>query len=177
MTADQAQAAPALLDLDLAAMGLAPVPDVLSPIDGIQDAAASLGLGHDRAAAPRAAPVDHGTPWPPRQFAVLLAESLAGVRPLQQVLPWMSERGSMQLRRLLPLFCGGHRPRILRVLTAAPSPGVIEMTIVVTTGPRTRALAVRLERHVSPGQQAALEQRAWRGKAVTPWLCTDIEAA
>jgi Family of unknown function (DUF6459) len=177
MTADQAQAAPALLDLDLAAMGLTPVPDVLSPIDGIPGAEASLDLGLDRAAAPRAASADQGTPWPPRQFAVLLAEALAGVRPLQQVLPWMSERGTIQLRRLLPLFCGEHRPRIVRVLTAAPNPGVIEMTIVVTAGPRTRALAVRLERPVPSGQPASRGQLARRGKSATPWLCTDIEAA
>jgi hypothetical protein len=177
MTADQAHAAPALLDLDLAAMSLAPVPDVLSPVDGVPGAEASLALGQDRAAAPRAASGDQGTPWPPRQFAVLLAEALAGVRPLRQVLPWMSERGAIQLRRLLPLFCDGHRPRIQRVLTAAPNPGVIEMTIVVTAGPRTRALAVRLERLASPGQPASCGQRAWRGKPATPWLCTDIEAA
>jgi hypothetical protein len=176
MTAEQAQAAPAWLDLDLAAMGLAPVPDVLSPISDIPGAEVSLNLGLDRIAAPRVAPVDQGTPWP-RQFAVLLAEALAGVRPLQQVLPWMSERGTIQLRRLLPLFCGEHRPRIVRVLTAAPNPGVIEMTIVVTAGPRTRALAVRLERPVSSGQPVAPGRLAWRGRAAMPWLCTDIEAA
>jgi hypothetical protein len=177
MTADQAQAAPALLDLDPAAMGFAPVPDVLSPIDGIPGAEAPRNLGLDRVAASLVDPGDQGTPWPPRQFAVLLAEALAGVRPLQQVLPWMSERGGNQLRRLLPLFCGDYRPRILRVLTAAPSPGVIEMTIVVTAGPRTRALAVRLDRAVPLGQPAPPGQAAWRGKPATPWLCTAIEAA
>jgi Family of unknown function (DUF6459) len=176
MTANQAQAAPTLLDLDVAAIGLATVPDVLSPIDGIRGAEASVNLGLDRVAAPQV-PRDQGTPWPPRQFAVLLAEALAGVRPLQQVLPWMSERSSIQLRRLLPLFTGDHRPRIQRVLTAAPSTGVIEMAIVFTTGPRTRALAVRLERPVAPGQLASPGLRAWRGKAAMPWVCTDVEAA
>jgi len=170
MTADQAQAAPALLDLDLNAIGVAPVPDFLSPIDTILGAEASPDLGFDRAVAPRVASVSERTPWPLRQFAVLLAEALAGARPLQQVLPWMSERGSIQLRRLLPLFCGDYRPRVLRVLTATPSPGVIEMTIVVTVGPRTRALAVRLERAAARGEPA------WRGKPATPWRCTDIEA-
>ena len=176
MTADQAQAAPAWLDLDLAAMGLAPVPDVLSPISDIPGAEVSRNLGLDQVAAPPVAPLDQGTAWP-RQFAVLLAEALAGVRPLQQVLPWMSERGSIQLRKLLPLFCGDHRPRILRVLTAAPSPGVIEMTIVVAAGPRARAVAVRLERAVPPGRPASPAKPAWRAKPATPWLCTDIEAA
>ena len=177
MTADQAQAAPALLDLDPAAMGLATVPDTLSPIDGIQGAETSLDLGLDHAAAPSVATGDQGAPWPPPQFAVLLAEALAGVRPLQQVLPWMSERGSIQLRRLLPLFCGGHRPRIQRVLTAAPNPGVIEMAIVFTTGPRTRGVGVRIEGPEPPGLLASPGQRAWRGKSARPWLCTDVEAA
>ena len=36
------------------------------------------------------------------------------------------------------------------MLTSMPSPGVIEMTLVVTAGPRARALAVRLERAATP---------------------------
>jgi hypothetical protein len=97
----------------------------------------------------------------PRQFAAFLVEALAGVRPARQLLPWMSKRGSVHLHRLMPLFKDGHRPRVLRVLVTKPAPGVIEMTLVVVTGPRTRALAVRLER----------ENQSKR------WLCTDIEAA
>jgi hypothetical protein len=94
----------------------------------------------------------------PRQFAVLLVECLAGVRPARQLTPWLSKRGGVHLHRLMPLFTGGHQPRVLRVLTTRPAPGVIEMTMVVVTGPRTRALAVRLEH-------------------ADRWLCTDIEAA
>lgn len=169
MTAEQAQATPLPPDLDLATMGVTLVPDVWPPLDGTPVARAPLS-GLDLAAG-RA---DHGDreAWP-RQFAVLLAEALAGVRPLQQVMPWMSGRGSIQLRRLLPLFCGDYRPRVLRVLTTTPSPGVIEMTLVVTAGPRTRGLAVRLERAAQLGQAG---QPAWPAKPVTPWLCTDIEA-
>ena len=96
----------------------------------------------------------------PPQFAVLLAEVLAGVRPARQLTPWLSKRGSIHLHRLMPLFSGGHQPRVLRVLTARPAPDVVEMTIVAVIGKRTRALAIRLEH----GAQA---QR---------WLCTDIEA-
>jgi hypothetical protein len=95
----------------------------------------------------------------PGQFAVFLVECLAGVRPPRQLTPWLSKRGSVHLHRLMPLFGGGHQPRVLRVLTTRPVPGVIEMTMVVATGPRTRALAVRLEQSGQP-------QR---------WLCTDIE--
>lgn len=80
----------------------------------------------------------------------------------------------MQLHRLLPLFSDGHRPRVLRVLTARPSHDVIEMTMVVLVGARARALAVRLER---PGAADAGAARPGRpGKLTGQWLCTDIEA-
>jgi Family of unknown function (DUF6459) len=170
MTAEQVQAAPGLPDLDLATMCVTSVPEVWPPFDGPPAGEVFPGFGSDPAAARRADQGNHGTPWP-RQFAVLLTEALAGVRPLQQVLPCMTGRGSIQLRRLLPVFCGGYRPRIQRVLTTMPAADVIEMTLVVTTGPRTRALAVRLERATPGGQQA------WRSKPSAPWLCTDIEAA
>ena len=158
-----------LPDLDLSTMSVISVPEVWPPLDGGQAAEVPLSLGQELAAR-RAGELDQGSPWP-RQFAVLLTESLAGVRSLQQVLPWMSGRASLQLRRLMPLFCGSYRPRILRVLTSMPSPDVIEMTLVVTAGQRTRALAVRLERAASPGEPA------WRAKPATPWLCTALEAA
>jgi hypothetical protein len=59
---------------------------------------------------------------------------------------------------------------------------VIEMTLIVAVGPRTRALAVRL----ALADQAQRSQ--WREKLTTRaeeprsatstrWLCTDIEAA
>jgi hypothetical protein len=97
---------------------------------------------------------------------VLLAEGLAGVRPVRQVLPWMSEQGSVHLHRLLPLFYGGHRPRLQRVITAQPAKDVIEMTMIVAFGPRTRALAVRLERTAGTAPPSTPQ-----------WRCTAIEAA
>jgi hypothetical protein len=104
--------------------------------------------------------VDAG-PALPRQFAILLAEVLAGVRQVKQLLPWMSARGNFHLRQLMPLFNTGHQPRILRVLTTRPVPHVVEMTMIVAIGPRIQALAIRLE----------------HSERVTRWLCTDIEAA
>jgi Family of unknown function (DUF6459) len=95
----------------------------------------------------------------PRQFAVLLAEVLTARRPVRQLAPWLSKRGSIHLQRLLPLFNAGHQPRVQRVLTARPAPDVVEMTVIVVIGARTRALAIRLEH------------------AAERWLCTDIEAA
>jgi hypothetical protein len=135
-------------DLEESAIRLIPLTDVWPPLD--------------RELAVRDEPAGPEPPEPTsvlhRQFAVSLAECLAGVRPARQLMPWLSKRGSIHLHRLMPLFAGGHQPRVLRMLTARPTPDVIEMTLVVVTGGRTRALAVRLER------------------ASDRWLCTDIEA-
>jgi hypothetical protein len=136
--------------------------------------------GPDPAHLHRADLGDGGQAWS-RQFAVLLAEALAGVRPARQLLPWLSERGASHLRRLLPLFADGHRPHVARVLTAQPAEDVIEMTLVVTVGPRTRALAVRLERtrqaqRPTWSQQLASPSTKPRSAAPARWRCTDIEA-
>ena len=79
-------------------------------------------------------------------------------------MPWLTERARFHLRRLAPAFSSGHRPRVLRVLTSQPSSGVVEMSVVIAAGTRTRALALRLELDKLAGQHPR-------------WLCTDIEAA
>ncbi len=104
-----------------------------------------------------------------RQFARLLTEALAGARPFRQMLPWTSDRARVHIRRLMPLFDGGQRPHVLRAIATRPTRDVIEMTVVVAVGARTRALAVRLE-------QAGPRQPT--NSSSTPgWVCTDIEAA
>jgi hypothetical protein len=97
----------------------------------------------------------------PRQFAALLAEVLAGVRPERQVTPWLSKRSTIHLHRLMPSFKTGHQPKVLRVRTTSPTPNVIEMTMIAEIGPRPRALAIRLE----------------YGAHQAKWQCTDIESA
>jgi hypothetical protein len=97
----------------------------------------------------------------PRQFALLLAEVLAGVRPARQVTPWLSKRGTLHLHRLLPLFQNGHQPRVLRVRTTRPAPHIVEMTMIAVLAARPRALAIRLEHSGHPAR----------------WQCTDIESA
>lgn len=146
----------ALAPLDPATIQMMPLSDLWPPLD--QEPGLATGTVRPSYVQP---PALAPCPALPRQFAVLLAEALAGVRPERQLTPWLSRRGSIHLHRLMPLFGGGHQPRVLRVLTTRPAPDVVEMTMVVVIGPRTRALAIRLER-------AARPQR---------WLCTDIEAA
>src|SRR5215472_17162220 len=152
---------------DLPALRLLALPDLGPPFDDDPAAGAimtaeagTVGLGRSsRASAATAAPSAAATSdagagaaqaradsdWA-RQFALLLSEALSGARPVRQILPWTTERARLQLTRLMPLFRGGRRPRVLRVITTRPTPDVIEMTVVVGLERRTRALAVRLER-------------------------------
>jgi hypothetical protein len=101
-------------------------------------------------------------------FAQALAEALAGSRPARQIAPWTTEHARRRIRQLGPVLQAGPRPVVRRVLTSAPSRDVVEMTVIIGVGARTRAIAVRLERaRASPG-------RPGRGR---PWICTVIEAA
>ncbi len=148
-----------------AGIGLVAVPEVWPPLEPVPAPVPALAALTARLSGPEGS-------WP-QQFALLLAETLAGARPVQQILPLLAGRASRQLHRLLPLFSDGHRPRMQRVLTARPTRDVIEMTMVVLVGPRARALAVRLERSGDADPGAARPGRP--GKLTGPWLCTDIE--
>lgn len=162
------------MPVEESAIQLVPVPDHLRP-DGREPAPATALHG---LVPVKPLPAEHrpGTQGPfareatlapeqgpalPRRFAILLAEVLAGMRPERQVTPWLSKRATIHLHRLLPLFRTGHQPRVLRVLTARPTPEVVEMTMIAAIGPRPRAIAIRLE---YTAQQAR-------------WQCTDIESA
>jgi hypothetical protein len=157
------------MPLDESTIQLMPVPSLWPPAE---DHAAALGTPSAQGStlpALSALPArDTGTALPlgqgplqPTQFAILLSETLAGVRPAQQLTPWLSQRATLHLHRLMPMFRIGHQPRVLRILTTRPDPDVIEMTVIAAFGPRPRALAIRLEHQP---QQAR-------------WQCTDIESA
>jgi Family of unknown function (DUF6459) len=105
------------------------------------------------------------------QFAQVLVESLAGTRPPRQLAAWTTERAKSRIQRMGPLLAAGHPPQLRRVVAHHPAPGVIEMTIIIAVGPRTRALAIRLEH--SPPVRPAPGRPQRPGK----WICTDIEAA
>jgi Family of unknown function (DUF6459) len=104
--------------------------------------------------------------WP-SQFAQVLAETLAGSRPAQQLTPWTTEQARKRIRQLGPMLATDQRPKVRRVITSAPAAGVLEMTAVVGFGPRVRALALRLERdQARPNRQGS-----------DRWCCTAIESA
>lgn len=101
------------------------------------------------------------------QFAQVLAETLAGSRPAQQLTPWTTEQARQRIRQLGPALVSDQRPRVRRIVTSAPSQDVLELTAVVGFGPRVRALALRLER---------AETRPYRTTGER-WCCTAIESA
>jgi hypothetical protein len=109
---------------------------------------------------------DPGGAWP-SQFAQVLAETLAGSRPAQQLTPWTTEQARKRIRQLGPMLATNQRPKVRRVITSAPAAGVLEMTAVVGFGPRVRALALRLERD---------QARPYR-QGSDRWYCTAIESA
>lgn len=100
----------------------------------------------------------------PRRWAARLAqavvETLHGQRPLQQLLRWTDDAVYEQLGHRLagrsrPAVAS--RPRIRSIRVCSPTDGVAEASVVVQTGSRCRALALRLE---------GLDGR---------WLCTALD--
>jgi len=108
--------------------------------------------------------------WP-GQFGQVLVEILAGSRPAKQLAPWTTERVRSQIDLLSCAVAAEQRPRIRRVMTSRPIADVVEMTMVVGFGPRSRALAIRFER--IPARPAV------PGRPARParWLCTEIETS
>jgi Family of unknown function (DUF6459) len=138
------------------------------PCAGGAARAAGSRAGRARPGGPPAA-ADPTAGWL-RQFAQAMVEILAGVRPPGQIVPWTTDRARAQVRRLSPLLVCDRRPTIQRVLVSRPAASVLEMTVVVSLGPRSRALALRLDyvraRPAAPGRPARPAR----------WLCTAIEA-
>jgi len=116
-----------------------------------------------------AAPAEPGPVWP-RQFAQVIVEILAGSRPSRQLIPWTTDRVRARVDGLTRLFTSDQRPRLQCVMTSQPAVSVVEMTMVIGFGPRSRALALRFEHR--PARPAA------PGRPPRParWLCTEIEA-
>lgn len=136
---------------------LVAVPDVAPPYDG-EPASGEPFVPVPSPAPVSGVPVQAADDDPVVRFAHVLVEAIAGSRSQRQLAPFMTQRASLHLRRVGPLFAGS-RPRVLRVLTTRPAPEVAEATVIVSCGQRARALALRLERR-DPAR----------------WICTDVEA-
>jgi hypothetical protein len=106
----------------------------------------------------------------PRQLALVIVEVLTGARPDRQLVPLATDRVRARVRGLAPLLASGRRPRVVRIVTSRPAVRVVEMTVVVDFGPRSRALAMRFE-HVAARPAAP----GWPARPAR-WLCTALEA-
>ena len=105
----------------------------------------------------------------PRKFAQVIVEILAGSRPLRQTVGWTTDRVRAQIGDLTQVLASDQRPRIRRVVTSQPTASVVEMTVVVTFGARSRALAMRFEHLPARQPRPGLPARPAR------WLCTELE--
>jgi Family of unknown function (DUF6459) len=110
-----------------------------------------------------------GPAWP-LQFAQVVVEILAGARSLRQIVPCTTDRVRAQVGELIPLLASDYRPRIQRILTSRPTAHAVEMSVVVSFGPRSRALAVRCEHLPARPAAPGLPARPAR------WLCTELMA-
>jgi Family of unknown function (DUF6459) len=131
---------------------------------------APAALSAPPAAAPARDPdPDPASAWP-RPLAVVIVEVLAGVRPDRQLVPLATDRVRARIRSLAPLLGSDRRPRIQRMVMSRPTAQIVEMTVVASFGPRSRALAMRFEhaaaRPAAPG---------WPARPAR-WLCTAVEA-
>jgi len=108
--------------------------------------------------------------WPSK-FAQVLAETLAGSRPPRQIEPWTTERARRHIQRLGPMLAAGERPRVKRVVTFRPTSDAVEMTVIVSIGPKVRAIAVRLERDGPRGASPGRDAQPAR------WVAVAVEAA
>jgi hypothetical protein len=119
--------------------------------------------------ASRLAPDDRGAAWP-LQFAQVVVEILAGARSPRQIVPCTTDRVRAHIGQLIPLLASDQRPRIQRIVTTRPTARAVEMTVVVSFGPRSRALAVRCEHLPARPAAPGLPPRPAR------WLCTELIA-
>jgi uncharacterized protein DUF6459 len=151
----------------------------------LEPSAASAGVPSTETARRRMSVAEH---WP-SQFAQILAETLAGTRPPNQIAPWTTAQARKRISQLSPAMATAHQPRVKRVIVRSPADGVLELAVIVKLGSRIRALAVRLERDrpaIDRPDLATDPGPAHRIGPATPtartgesgrWFCTAIEAA
>jgi hypothetical protein len=78
------------------------------------------------------------------------------------------------------MLAASRQPRVRRVIVTSPVQGVLEMTVIVDIGSRSRAVAVRLERPATgagPGSAPMAGQTPGAAGNSPTWLCTVVEAA
>lgn len=117
-------------------------------------------------------------PWCAR-LSQAIAEVLAGARPAQQ----LADVASLDILHLLERSAGrlrGHRtgpvsrPRLRSMHISQPAAGIAEACAVVDTGPRCRALAIRVEGIESSSRGLRLASPAAESPRTARWQCTAL---
>lgn len=180
-----------------------PIPDGAPPFDDEEPGPGSLPVplladdrpDQDGPLAPRPLaprlPGRPADPWP-SHFAQALAEALGGTRPATQLVPWTTIQTRKRINQLSPRLATSQRPRLRRLIVTSPAADVLEMALVISFGPRVRAVAVRLERG-GPARVAdpSCADPSDVGRPAGPrptqppgrpgradrWYCTAVEAA
>jgi len=106
--------------------------------------------------------------WP-GQFAQVIVEILGGSRPARQLIPLTTEHTRNQISQLMSYVSAGQRPKVKRVVVSRPADRVTEMTMIISFGARSRALAMRLEHCAGRPAVPGLPARPAR------WICTEAE--
>jgi hypothetical protein len=119
-----------------------------------------------REASPASAAMTAG--WP-GQFAQVIVEILGGSRSPRQLIPLTTEGARSQISLLTSYVAAGQRPKVKRVMVSRPTERVMEMTMIVCFGVRSRALAMRLEHCAGRPAAPGLPARPAR------WICTEAE--
>lgn len=135
-----------------AALRLIDLPDAEGP------AGRTARTGHGLGAQVRSDPLPDPCRWSAR-LAQGIVEALYGHRPLQQLLRWTDDEVYAMLERRLATrrpAADGPSPLVRSVRVCQPADDIVEASVVIETGNRCRALAIRLE---------ALDAR---------WLCTEV---
>ncbi len=104
-----------------------------------------------------------------RQYAQAIVEILAGSRALRQTIGWTTDRVRAQIGDLARVLASDQRPRIKRVVASQPAASVVEMTVIINFGGRSRALAMRFEQMPARRPAPGLPGRPAR------WICTELE--
>ena len=141
----------------------------VAPGAGGAGSARAAGSGAGGAAGSGAGSGGAADVWP-RQLAQVIVEILAGARSPRQLIPLTTDRVRAQIGLLARSLGCDQQPRIRRLVTFRPAAGVLEMTVVVSFGSRSRALAMRFEHRPARPAVPGLPARPAR------WLCTDLEA-
>ncbi|CUU59991.1 hypothetical protein Ga0074812_13421 [Parafrankia irregularis] len=105
-------------------------------------------------------PRQQQAPDPRRTAAVvvrLIVEVLSGARPMAHLTPWTTADLQHDLQRTAAALTNRQPSQVRSVRVSEPTPGIAEVSAVISRGQRMRALALRMERGADRWQVTTLQ--------------------